>query len=269
MPLRLQEHYVQGNGKAGTLMTKFYYTFSVATGTDDATIEDETVFDDLSNRRYCHNNHMKKFWELSKQSLNGNIFRGTSRTSYCYNNTFERNCYKNTFGHNCYNNTLQISCSSNIFEENCFSIILGEGGFENIFKQNCRGIILGYNCTGNTFERDCYHNTFGACCNYNKIGEYTSYVTAGSYVKNCSFGDNPTGAVRRAGYIERITIDAGTAYATIHGGTSSSDLVKNAHVLGGYYGGVISFELNKDYSQMAGVNSSGAIKVWKPADLIS
>ncbi|MDE5578567.1 MAG: hypothetical protein K2I85_01235, partial [Alistipes sp.] len=98
----------------------------------------------------------------------------------------------------------------------------------------------------NSFGNDCGSNSFGNDCDGNSFGNYLRY----------------------------ITVNDGTLYASVVGGTSSSSYVQYAQILNGTSGSndknrlQISFKANVKYCQFAGLNSSGNLKIWTPADLV-
>ena len=109
--------------QSGIKANVFYYTFSVATGTNDATVTDHSL-----NGFYCYNNRIEKWITNSIQKLNFNVFRNTSTTNNCYSNTFGNNCDYNTFVNNCYSNTFVNGCSSNTFLKDYSRYIIIEDG---------------------------------------------------------------------------------------------------------------------------------------------
>ena len=165
--------------------------------------------------------------------------------SYCNNNRFGGNCYLNTFGNDCYNNTFGNYCYWNTFGNGCNYNTFGNGCYSNTFGNYCNNNTFGNYCNNNTFGNDCNNNTFGNYCNNNTFGNYCRQITVFDGVANCS----------------------------ITGGSSSNSYVQNAQILNGTQGNsssnklAISFVENKNYTQVAGKNTSGTLKVWNPADL--
>ena len=143
-----------------------------------------------------------------------------------YGNTFGNDCGGNTFGNGCYRNTF-----GNYFQCNTF----GNGFQYNTFGNGCGGNTFGNNVHDNTFGNDCYENTFGNNCRY-------------------------------------ITVHNGVQYVEVLGGNTDSAYVQNAQILNGTHGSdssnrlQISFQQNADYCQYAGLNSSGNLRIWTPAD---
>ena len=113
---------------------------------------------------------------------------------------------------------------------------------KNIFGNKCYNNIVG--SYGNTFGNYCYSNTFGNNVHDNTFGN------------NCRY----------------ITVHNGVQYVEVPGGSTVSAYVQNAQILNGTHGTdssnllQISFQEDADYCQFAGLNSSGILKIWVPAD---
>lgn len=147
----IQFRFTYAISKSGIVANVYYYTFSVATGTNDATVTDHSL-----NGRYCYGNKIGQH-NSNNKSLNFNIFRNTSPTVNCYSNIFGDGCFANTFGNGCSSNTFWYGCFSNTFGHYCFF---------NTF---------GYGCYYNTFGNYCYYNTFGNECNYIQFSRDFTY----------------------------------------------------------------------------------------------
>ena len=180
--------------KAGTVANVFYYTFSVASGTNDATVMDHSL-----NGFRCYNNRIWKWITSdSTRKLNFNVFRNTSTTSFCYSNTFVNDCQSNTFGNKCYNNTFGNDCAYNTFGNDCdYNTFVG-GCDGNTFGNNCQSNTF-VNSSGNTFNNNCYNNTFNNNCCNNTFGDGSSGNTFSNssgyntFKNNCcanTFGNN-------------------------------------------------------------------------------
>ena len=162
----------------------------------------------------------------------------------CSWNTFGNGCGGNTFGNDCYNNTFGNGCSDNTFGNNVHDNTFGNGCYRNTF---------GNYCYSNTFGNDCYENTFGNDCCYNTFGNGCSWNTFGN---NCRY----------------LTVHNGVRYVEVLGGNTDSAYVQNAQILNGTHGSdssnrlQISFQEDADYCQYAGLNSSGNLRIWTPAD---
>ena len=166
--------------ESGIVANVFYYTFSVATGTNDATVTDHSL-----NGGYCYGNKIGVCIDISshKQQLNSNVFRNTSATAGCYFNKFGNSCTNNTFNSYCQNNTFGNKCQNNKFWNNCQYNTFGDDCFRNTF---------GIRFQNNTFKKVCYSNTFGYDCQYNTFGDYFYGNTLGNSCTNNTFGKKCT-----------------------------------------------------------------------------
>ena len=150
----------------------------------------------------------------------------------------------NEFGSGNYNMTVKDNPEKNAFGNKCYNNIVGSYGntFGNYFRWNT----FGNGCEGNTFGNNCYSNTFGNYCYSNTFGN------------NCRY----------------ITVHNGVQYVSITGGNTDSSYVQNAQILNGTRGSdtsnklQISFQEDADYCQYAGLNSSGELRIWTPADTV-
>lgn len=140
-------------------------------------------------------------------------------------------------------------------KHDCRNIITGDGCYANTFGVCCSSITFGPSCGGNTFGNYCFNNSFGNDCWYNSFGNDCGRNTFGNYLRY-------------------ITVNDDVQCASVVGGTSSSSYVQNAQILNGTSGSSssnrlqISFKANVKYCQFAGLNSSGILKIWTPADLV-
>ena len=212
----------------------------------------------INNEDECHDNIIKPaFLEYDQDDeyykgrrvLNNIVF--INGLSYCYYNEDDdyweyttSSCYGNVFGVECKNNTFGNSCGSNTFGNGCSS---------NTF---------GNSCGSNTFGNYCHHNTFGNGCQYNTFGNNCYSNTFGNDCYNNTFGN----------YVRYLTVFDGVQYVSVTGGSSDYSYVQNAQILNGTCGSgsnnllPIAFAENKNYAQLAGLNSSGILKIWVPAD---
>ena len=179
------------NVTAGTVADVFYYTFSVATGTNDSEVTDHSL-----NGAYCFNNRIGPATTQGLQTLNSNVFRNTSNSTFCDSNTLERGCSGNTFGTDCQYNKLD-KCSNNDFGEGCSYNKLGDGCNDNTFGTSCSNNTFGSDCTRNTFAYSCSYNTFGSnCfanifdsnCTFNTFGNSFAHNFLGMYCNHNTFG---------------------------------------------------------------------------------
>ncbi|WP_304773944.1 hypothetical protein, partial [uncultured Rikenella sp.] len=88
-----------------------------------------------------------------------------------------------------------------------------------------------------------------------------------------TFGNNVQNNAMGA-YLRCATVHDGVEYVSVVGGTSNRSYVQYAQILNGTCGQngsnrlQISFKANVKYCQFAGLNSSGNLKIWTPADLV-
>ena len=121
----------------------------------------------------------------------------------------------------------------NEFGTGNYNMTVKDNPEKNKFGNKCYNNIVG--SYGNTFGNDCYNNTFGNNCRY-------------------------------------ITVHNGVRYVAVPGGNTDSAYVQNAQILNGTHGSdssnrlQISFQEDADYCQYAGLNSSGNLRIWTPAD---
>lgn len=119
--------------------------------------------------------------------------------------------------------------------------------------------------TGGTFH-GFYNNTVGIRCENNTFGGNGFYnnVFAGNDCSNNVFGN----------FCRNITLFGGVQYCIVSGGASNSSYTQNAIILGGTAGDAnaslaITFTANAAYTQYAGNNTAGNLRIWNPADLIA
>ncbi len=180
-----------------------------------------------------------------------------------YRNTFENDCYSNTFGNDVRNNTFGNYCDSNTFGNDVRNNTFGNGCSSNTFGNYCDSNTFGNDVRNNTFGNGCSSNTFGNYCWGNTFGNGCSSNTFGNYCDSNTFGN----------YLSYITVNDGVKYVVVVGGTASNP-IWNAQILNGTSGSndanrlQISFKANVKYCQFAGLNSSGILKIWTPADLV-
>ena len=179
-----------------------------------------------------------------------------------YNMTVKDNPEQNHFGNKCYNNivgaygnTFGNSCSMNTFGNGCYNNSFGNGCWYNTFGNDCYDSTFGNSCSNNSFGNGCYNNSFGNYCSDNTFGNDCNWNTFGNY-------------------LHYITVNDGVQHVSVVGGTSSSSCVQYAQVLSGTSGSgpsnrlQIAFQASAKYCQFAGLNSSGNLKIWTPADLV-
>ena len=225
------------------------------TGNYNMTVKDNPEKNKFGNK--CYNNIVGSY---------GNTFGND-----CYNNTFGNDCCGNTFGNDCRWNTFGNSFQYNTFGNDCGDNTFGNNCYYNTFGNGCGGNTFGNGCTDNTFGNNCYYNTFGNGCSSNTFGNGCSSNTFGNYCYNNTFGNyfqcNTFGNNCRY-----ITVHNGVRYVAVPGGNTDSAYVQNAQILNGTHGSdssnrlQISFQEDADYCQYAGLNSSGNLRIWTPAD---
>lgn len=167
---------------SGIKANVFYYTFSVASGTNDATITDHSL-----NGMYCYENKMGRYCLYNKSKLNANVFRSESSTNNCRRNIFSYGCYSNTFGKNCNNITFGNGCHHNSFGHSCGNITFESDCFRNSFGNSCQYNSFGHSCQYNSFGNYCIRNSFGVYCQYNSFGEYCQYNSFGNGCQYITF----------------------------------------------------------------------------------
>ena len=129
----------------------------------------------------------------------------------------------------------------------------GTGNYNMTVKDNPEKNVFGNKCYNNIVGS--YGNTFGNDCGGNTFGNYFQWNTFGN---NCRY----------------ITVHNGVQYVSITGGNTDSSYVQNAQILNGTRGSdtsnklQISFQEDADYCQYAGLNSSGDLRIWTPADTV-
>jgi hypothetical protein len=200
---------------------------------------DATVLAATNNKIRCCNNVISEYRNTSsgdyKLMLNNIAFLNVyaNNTGYtCSGNKFGFSCRSNTFGNNCDNNTFGNSCYNNTFGNNCNNNTFGNGFQYNTFGNNC------YN---NTFGNSCAQNTFGNSCGDNTFGNYCQFI---------------------------VVSDGAEAFSVSTG--SEGHPVKYCQVLGAVYGGKspldIPFVADCNYTQVAGLDNSGNLVIFNPAE---
>ena len=180
----------------------------------------------------------------------GNYCYSNTFGNYCGGNTFGNDCDGNTFGNSCWNNTFGNDCNDNTFGNSCWNNTFGNGCFENTFANWC---------SDNTFGNDCNDNTFGNDCDGNTFGNYLQYITVHSGVQyvNVVGGEQVITPADPENDIPERTDTYYVRNAQILNGTRGSDNNNRLQ---------ISFQREASYCQFAGLNSSGVLKIWVPAD---
>ena len=158
---------------------------------------------------------------------------------------------------------------SNYYEYNIF--ILYYGCENNIIGNSCN-IRLGIYSSNNYIGNNVCISDCGNYCIGNSIGN-NSVIYFGDYCKNNSI-DNNNNYLTLNNYCENIHIFDGVSYCTITGGTNNSK-VQNAQVLSGTSGTsydnllTITFEANKNYTQIAGLVNGTTLRIWIAEDTVT
>ena len=176
-------------------------------------------------------------------SFGNNCYRNSFGNN-CYSNSFGNYCYYNSFGNNCYSNSFGNYFQNNSFGNDCYGNSFGNDCDYNSFGNSCDSNTFGNNCYRNSFGNDCYGNSFGNGCQYNNILDNVQYITAFEGVRYVSIGST-------SGTVQYAQVLNGTC------GSSSSNMLQ------------IDFAVGKSYTQIAGKNSAGELKIWVPADMVA
>ena len=279
--------------------SKFLYTFSVIGA--DGNVEDNSLGVDLTSAgmgiiHLCGLNQIKANVNQSSFAvdLNNTVFVSTCNSiedmmnlvqignsfgTLCMGNTFVNGAMENIFGNYCSYNTFGNGCDSNSFGNECYRNSFGNyfygnscGNYfqnnsfgnscnNNSFGNYCRYNSFGNYCDGNSFGNECWDNSFGNYCIYNSFG---NGCDSNSFGNGCQYNDILDN-------VRYITVFEGVQYVSIG---STSGYVQYAQVLNGTSGSgsssklKIDFAVGKNYTQVAGKNSRGELKIWIPADMV-
>ena len=187
---------------SGIVANVFYYTFSRASGENDATITDHSLV------KYCIKNKVIFIGDDNDRvKLPFNVFRCNSASELftkntiigdaqkntfssaqyneiigvgCRGNSFGSGCYSNKiYGIDCSNNTFYSECINNNLFGKCSSNIIGKRSYGNKFEYS-GSITLGQKCEFNTFENGCRNISLGERCKNNTFGKICSNITFGT-----------------------------------------------------------------------------------------
>ena len=207
---------------------------------DRSTLDDGPAIYDasLNTLGVCRDNYIAPYVDPENPStliLNNIVFINDAENPFfCCSNTFGSDCYDNTFGSYCFGNTFGSSCGNNSFGSNCRFNSFGSSCESNTFGSGCYNNTFGSNCRRNSFGSNCGNNSFGSECYNNTFGSGCYNNTFGSECCDNTFGSN----------------------------------ILNTHVLNGTCAnGSIPFVASASYSQYAGLDSKGTLRIWAPADL--
>ena len=164
----------------------------------------------------------------------------------CALNRMLENVNASSFALDLNNNVFVATCNSAdemmnlIVMGNTFGTLCMGNTFVNAAMENT----FGNNCYDNSFGNSCRYNSFGNGCNNNDILDNVRYITVFEGVQYVSIGST-------SGYVQYAQVLNGTS------GSGSSSKLK------------IDFAVGKNYTQVAGKNSSGELKIWVPADIVA
>ena len=213
-----------------------YYTFSwvnEANEVEDASIVGQTLTNDEGTVNGVHDNLISAsdayHLGIGSNTMAFALNGNVFVSEYAYDSVFY-GIYGNHFAINCYNNTFGSDCYNNTFGNECSNNTFGGGCSNNTFGYNCGDNTFGTNCANNKFGNNCANNTFGNYFLYNTLGNNIQYIKI------------PTAKIYHTQILN------GTQ------GTQNNKLT-------------IAFTPETTYSQFAGFTSSGAIKIYNPADL--
>ena len=201
----------------------------------------------------------------------GNGCDGNSFGNECYNNSFGNSCSSNSFGNGCYDNSFGNYFQNNSFGNDCDYNSFGNSCWENSFGNGCDGNSFGNSCSSNSFGNYFQNNSFGNSCSSNSFGNGCDGNSFGNYFQNNSFG-NGCQYNDILDNVRYITVFEGVYNVSLG---SISGTVQYAQVLNGTCGSSssnklqINFATGKSYTQIAGKNSSGELKIWVPADVVA
>ena len=280
--------------------SKYLYTFSVIAA--DGSVEDNSLGVDLTSAgmgiyHLCGENRMRPNMNVSSfaMDLNNNVFVATCNSiedmmniiqmgntfdAMCQGNTFVNMTTCNTFGNGCYDNSFGNYCVWNSFGNECYNNSFGNGCYDNSFGNDCDSNSFGNECYNNSFGNECYNNSFGNSCSSNSFGNDCDSNSFGNYCYYNSFGNSCGGNSFGNGCQYNDILD-NVRYITVFEGVynvsigSTSGTVQYAQVLNGTCGSSssnklqINFATGKSYTQIAGKNSSGELKIWVPADVVA
>ena len=215
--------------------------------------------------------YYNSFGNYCSSNTCGNYFQYNSFGNYFYRNSFGNSCYENSFGNSCYYNSFGNGCDGNSFGNNCGSNSFGNDCYRNSFGNDCCYNSFGNDCWYNSFGNYCYNNSFGNECYSNSFGNSCYYNSFGNSCRYNSFG-NGCQYNNILDNVQYITAFEGVRYVSIG---STNGTVQYAQVLNGTCGSSysnmlqIDFAVGKNYTQIAGKNSAGELKIWVPADMVA
>ena len=204
-----------------------------------------TFGNNFQNNTFRNNCKSNSFGNYCNSNSFGNNFQNNTFGDYCDSNTFGNYCNWNSFGNDCDSNTFGNNCNSNSFGNSCINSTFGNNFQNNTFRNNCKSNSFGNRCWFNSFGNDFQNNTFGNDFQNNTFGNYYQWNAFGNGCQYIKF-DVTTGT---SSYVQGIQVVNATQ------GTGSTYLV-------------LKPTPNVKYSQWFGLNSSGELVTWIPADIL-
>lgn len=245
--------------------SKYFYTFSYIDANNN--INDTSMGIDLSDLGFgkantCNDNVITaSYTEEMIFTLNDNVF-----VAFFYSPDDLRNVLiaSNKFEPNCQGNTIFNWCEKNYFDTYCFVNLL-------LNVDSCtfgKGFHFNKSCNGemgqSSFGADCYSNTFLLGC-YRSFVKNNVYINKFKGLDSCTIGSS-VGNMEILNLLSSSTISDGVEDCNIGDGGDGN--LKNCQILSGIDGETINFITDANYTQIAGLDSQGNLKVWNPADLV-
>lgn len=218
----------------------FAYTFSSDNGQEDYS---------LTSEHNVYDNIIKPYSDgLPNNVIFGEGIYGNTFGNDCYGNSFGNNSCGNSLGDNCRGNSFGNGCCNNSLGGFCSNNSLGDGFQDNSWGDSCNSNSWFDWCCANYCGNNCIDNSLGEGCSFNSWGNNCDYNSWGNYITNSTVFD-------------------GVQYTQI-----TTEHVRNVQVLNGVAGTAnkltLSFDANKNYTQVATLNSSGQLKIYVPGDLV-
>ncbi|MEE1091343.1 MAG: hypothetical protein UH103_07960 [Paludibacteraceae bacterium] len=246
---------------------KYLYTFSIITNVDvkDNSLGLDLTSDGIGFFKLCKQNTIKEnisvFSGLAFAfALNNNVFVSNyispeyiENLGVC-NNELDFSCEDNTFLNAIRDNKLGTSCVFNLIGHGCYNIIMSNNCYNNTINGEAYSNIFMSDCCYNWLGKDCNKNLFGQSSTNNILQQNCYYLSIGNFCYNNVICNSFS-----------ITLFDGVNHVSIGDYNGNT---KNAQVLNGTRDNQINFEKNANYTQIAGLDSQGNLKIWNPADLV-
>ena len=262
----------------------YCYTFSVFLDgfSEDAIAEDESVkakecIESDGGGIFGNNTIKTHQSDVGIYLLNDIIFV----TDWSSDNVYH---YSNSFGDNCSSNSFENHCSSNSFGNNCSDNSFGRNCDSNSFGRNCDSNSFGSYCSSNSFGDECSSNSFGESCSSNSFGNYCGFNSFGDVCYSNSFGNNcynikfssDSSASTKYYYYQNNHFGDNCMYIVLKGAGDASDTqqLQNYNFAQRVQGTssnylIIDGVRNLSYETKVAKNSSGELKIYCEADLVS